>query len=307
MSRTLIYIIAGSIMLAAFLINYRGIIVSSRVQLAVITAIVGLLVTAVIASAPSVNSSNFSPFFPQGLLPIGVSAALIFWSYLGYENVSNVAEEFKNPERDFHRSILYSVAIISLLYTSVAVSAIGTQAYKAGGNIAPFAVMLSNALGTYGAIGTAVLAIVIIFGTVNVYTTGISRVIYATAKEGGLPRFLDKVHARVPHRTLMLLLGLSWLTLALFYFLNVDLASELLIPSGAAILVYVVGSTSCIRLLKARGVKRTFPWISLLISIIMIPFVGLLIFISLAFAATGFLYKRGKPEPSEQANGPRIE
>jgi len=169
--------------------------------------------------------------------------------------------------------------------------------------------MLSNALGTYGAIGTAVLAIVIIFGTVNVYTTGISRVIYATAKEGGLPRFLDKVHARtrVPHRTLMLLLGLSWLTLALFYFLNVDLESELLIPSGAAILVYVVGSTSGIRLLKARGVKRTFPWISLLISIIMIPFVGLLIFISLAFAATGFLYKRGKPEPSEQANGPRIE
>ncbi len=133
MSRTFIYIIAGSIMLAAFLINYRGIIVSSRVQLAVITAIVGLLVTAVIASAPSVNSSNFSPFFPQGLLPIGVSAALIFWSYLGYENVSNVAEEFKNPERDFHRSILYSVAIISLLYTSVAVAAIGTQAYKSGG------------------------------------------------------------------------------------------------------------------------------------------------------------------------------
>ena len=294
-----IYLIAGSIMLAAFLVNYRGIIVSSRVQLAVITAIVGLLVTAVIASAPSIKVSNFSPFFPQGLLPIGVSAALIFWSYLGYENVSNVAEEFKNPERDFHRSILYSVAIISLLYTSVAVAAIGTQAYKAEGSIAPFAVMLSNALGTYGAIGTAVLAMIIIFGTVNVYTTGISRVIYASAKEGGLPRFLDKIHTRnqVPPRTLMLLLGLSWLTLALFYFLNVDLESELLIPSGAAILVYVVGSTSGIRLLKTRGAKRTFPWISLVISVIMIPFVGLLILISLAFAAAGFLYKRGEASP----------
>src|SRR6266516_4145245 len=309
LTRTEIFLIAGLLTLGAFLINYRGIVVSSRVQLAVIVAIVGLLITAVVASAPSVNPTNFTPFFPNGYVPIGVSAALIFWSYLGYENVSNVAEEFKNPERDFHRSILYSVAIISLLYTSVAVSAIGTQAYKAGGNIAPFAVMLSNALGTYGAIGTAVLAIVIIFGTVNVYTTGISRVIYATAKEGGLPRFLDKVHARtrVPNRTLMLLLGLSWLTLALFYFLNVDLESELLIPSGAAILVYVVGSTSGIRLLKARGGKKTFPWISLLISIIMIPFVGLVICISLAFATTGFLYKRGKPEASDQANGPRIE
>src|SRR6266567_7545529 len=307
LTRTEIFLIAGLLTLGAFLVNYRGIVVSSRVQLAVIVAIVGLLITAVVASAPSVNPTNFTPFFPNGFLPIGVSAALIFWSYLGYENVSNVAEEFKNPERDFHRSILYSVAIISLLYTSVAVSAIGTQAYKAGGNIAPFAVMLSNALGTYGAIGTAVLAIVIIFGTVNVYTTGISRVIYATAKEGGLPRFLDKVHARtrVPHRTLMLLLGLSWLTLALFYFLNVDLESELLIPSGAAILVYVVGSTSGIRLLKTRGVKRAFPWISLVISIIMIPFVGLLMLISLAFAAAGFLYKRGELE-TRHVNKPTV-
>jgi len=302
-----IYLIAGGIMLAAFLINYRGIIVSSRVQLAVITAIVGLLVTAVIASAPSINSANFAPFFPQGLLPIGVGAALIFWSYLGYENVSNVAEEFKNPERDFHRSILYSVAIIGLLYTSVAVAAVATQAYKAGGSIAPFAVMLSNALGTYGAIGTAVLAIIIIFGTVNVYTTGISRVIYATAKEGGLPKLLDKLHARtrVPHRTLLLLLGLSWLTLALFYFLNVDLESELLIPSGAAILVYVVGSTSGIRLLKTRGGKRAFPWFALVISIIMIPFVGLLMLISLAFAAAGFLYKRGELE-TRHVNKPTV-
>jgi len=303
MSRTLVYVIAGTIMLAAFLINYRGIIVSSRVQLAVITAIVGLLVTAILASAPSIDSMNFTPFVPYGLLPVGVSAALIFWSYLGYENVSNVAEEFKNPEKDFHRSILYSVAIISILYTSVAVAAIGTQAYKAEGSIAPFAAMLSNALGTYGAIGTAILAIVIIFGTVNVYTTGISRVIYAAAKEGGLPRVLDKIHAetRVPYRTLIFLLGLSWLTLVLFYFLNVDLATELLIPSGAAIIVYLIGSASGIRLLKIKGVKRTFPWISLLIAMVMIPFVGLLILISLAFAAIGYLY-RGKPSESETAS-----
>ncbi len=265
-----------------------------RVQLAVIITIIGLLVTAIAASIPSISPANFTPFTPNGLLPIGVSAALIFWSYLGYENVSNVAEEFKNPEKDFHRSIIYSVAIIGLLYTSVATAAIGTQAYKAGGSIAPFAAMLSNALGTYGATGTAILAIVIIFGTVNVYTTGISRVIYATAKDGGFPRFLDKVHARtgVPYRTLILLLGLSWLTLILFYFFKVDLETELLIPSGAAILVYLVGSVSGIRLLKITGIRRTFPWISLLITVIMIPFVGLPILISLAFATIGYFYRR---------------
>ncbi|HYY90709.1 MAG TPA: amino acid permease, partial [Candidatus Dormibacteraeota bacterium] len=292
--KILIYTIAGTIMLAGFLVNYVGISVSIRVQLGVILAIVGLLITAVVASAPSINIANFAPFAPNGLLPIGVSAALIFWSYLGYENVSNVAEEFKNPEKDFHRSILYSVIIISILYTSVAIAAIGTQSYKAGGSIAPFAAMLSNALGRYGAIGTAILAIIIIFNTYNAYTVGMSRVLYATAKEGGLPRFLEKIHSKtqVPHRTIMLLLGFSLLTLALFYILGADLETELLIPSGAAILVYVVGSASGIKLLRVRGLRRAFPWVSLLISIIMIPFVGPLILISLAFAGVGYLYRR---------------
>jgi amino acid efflux transporter len=294
LDRTEIFLIAGILTLGAFLVNYRGIVVSSRVQLAVIIAIVGLLITAVVASAPSVNPANFTPFFPNGFVPIGVSAALIFWSYLGYENVSNVAEEFKNPEKDFHRSILFSVIVIGLLYISVAIATIGTKAYAAGGSVAPFAVMLSNALGIYGAVGTALLAVIIIFGTMNAYTTGISRVIYATAKDGGLPRLFDRVNAKtqVPDRSLMLLLGLSWLTLAIFYAFNVLLETELLIPSGAAIIVYIIGSSSGIRLLKVKGAKRLFPWISLGISIVMLSFVGLPIVIALAFAILGFAYRR---------------
>lgn len=305
LSRTEIFLIAAVLTLGAFLVNHRGIVVSSRVQLGVIIAIVGLLITAVVASAPSINPANFVPFFPNGYVPIGVSAALIFWSYLGYENVSNVAEEFKNPEKDFHRSILFSVIVIGVLYISVALATVGTRAYAAGGSVAPFAVMLSNALGIYGAVGTAILAVIIIFGTMNAYTTGISRVIYATAKDGGLPRSLDRVNAktRVPDRSLMLLLGLSWLTLTIFYVFNVPLETELLIPSGAAIIVYIIGSSSGIKLLKVTGAKRLFPWISLAISIVMLFFVGLPIVIALGFAALGFAYRRrvahrAKPGPN---------
>jgi len=307
LTRTEIFLIAGLLTLGAFLVNYRGIVVSSRVQLAVIVAIVGLLITAVVASAPSVNSTNFTPFFPNGYVPIGVSAALIFWSYLGYENVSNVAEEFKNPEKDFHRSILFSVIVIGLLYISVAVATVGTRAYAAAGSIAPFAVMLSNALGIYGAVGTAILAVIIIFGTMNAYTTGISRVIYATAKDRGLPRLLDRINIKtqVPDRSLMLLLGLSWITLLLFYFFNVDLETELLIPSGAAILVYIIGSSSGIKLLKVKGANKLFPWIALGISIIMVFFVGFPILIGLSFALLGFVYRRRSSQPVPVALEPR--
>ena len=205
-----------------------------------------------------------------------------------------MAEEFKSPKRDFHRSIVFSVIVISALYLSVAVATVGTQAYEAGGgSIAPFAAILSNALGNYGGVSTAILALFIITGTVNAYTTGMSRVIYSVAKEGGLPKAIARVHPKtlVPHLSLALLSGLSLVVLTISYFLSIDLQTALLIPSGAAILVYVVGSAAGIRLLKgAKG--RLFSWISLIISLVMMPFVGPVLLVSLSVMLFGVYYRK---------------
>ncbi len=254
LTRAETYIIAFGIILAAFIINYRGIVVSNKVQLAVIASIVALLLVTIVASSSSVRMQNFSPFLPNGLLPVGTAAALIFWSYLGYENVSNVAEEFERPERDFHRSIILSVILISGLYVSVAFVTIGTLAYEAGGSVAPFAAILSNVLGRYGAIGTGILAVFIIFGTVNAYTTGMSRVFYAVARDGGFPKALEHINSRtkVPDRVLIALLADICAVLVIYYFSQVDLETALLVPSGAAILIYVTGSAAGVKIFSGR-------------------------------------------------------
>ena len=121
---------------------------------------------------------------------------MIFWSFIGYENTSNVAEEFENPKKDFHRSIVLSVLLVSFLQIAVAFVTIGTHAYEAGGSVAPFAVILSNVMGRYAGEGTALVAVFIIFGTVNAYTTGLSRLLYAVARDGGLPRALAHINPK---------------------------------------------------------------------------------------------------------------
>ena len=294
MSKLAMFVIAGIIMCLAFVINYRGIVFSNRIQLAVIVAIIALLLIAVVFSFGSIKTSNFIPFAPNGLLTIGTAAALIFWSYLGYENVSNVAEEFENPQRDFRRSILLSVILISALYLAIAVVTIGTLSYKAGGSVAPFAAIFSNVLGSYGGAGTAILAIVIIFATVNAYTAGMSRVVLAIAKDGGLPKWLDHVDRKsgTPTRSLMLLSGLGLIALTLYYFFQVNLQTALQIPSGAAILVYIIGSAAGTRLLNERGVQRIFPWISLILSIVLLPFVGIAAIGSILAGLAAFVYVR---------------
>ncbi|HUK51027.1 MAG TPA: amino acid permease, partial [Terriglobales bacterium] len=279
--------IAFLIILAGFIINYRGIVLSNKVQLAIVGSIVALLTLTIGSSALLVKPQNFQPFLPYGVIPVGTAAALIFWSFLGYENTSNVAEEFEHPERDFHRSIMLSVVLISVLYIAIVVVTIGTLAYQAGGSVAPFAAILSNVIGGYGAEGTALLAVFIIFGTVNAYTTGVSRLFYAVARDGGFPRAFAHLNSKsqAPDRVLIALLLSIATVLTIFYYFGVDLETALLVPSGAAILVYVIGSAAGVKLLGRglRGVKRNliFPMISFAISILVLPFIGPLIIVAL--------------------------
>jgi amino acid efflux transporter len=290
------FLLGFGIFLIAFIVNFRGIVVSNKVQLATIASIIALLLAAIISSTFFVKTQNFTPFLPSGLIPVGTAAALIFWSYLGYENVSNVAEEFENPQRDFRRSIILSVVLISAMYIAVSFVTIGTLAYKSGGSIAPFAVILSHVLGKYGASGTAVLAVFIIFGTVNAYTTGMSRVFYAVSKDGGFPRALDhlSVRTKVPDRALIALFSCTIPIFVTYYFLDVNLETALLIPSGAAIIVYVIGSGAGVKLFGKGGDRRKviFSLISLLISLIVVPFVGWLLFASIAIVVVALLYSR---------------
>jgi amino acid efflux transporter len=292
LNRLEMYLIGYAVIFVPYLINLGGIRFSSRIQQGIVITILALLVLAVAFSVGSVRAENFSPFLPAGLLPVGTAAALIFWSYLGYENVSNVAEEFRNPKRDFHRSISLSVVVIGLLYLSVAFVTVGTRAYRSGGSVAPFAAIFSNVLGPYGAEGTSILALVIIFGVVNAYMAGMSRVVLAVARDGALPRMFTTVSSRTgaPARSLTLLTGLSLVVLIAYYFLDVNLQTALLIPSGAAVLVYVIGSSAGVKLLPDRGARRWLPWISLVISVAVLPFVGPLALVSVLTALAAFAY-----------------
>jgi amino acid efflux transporter len=294
LARSDIYLVAAGILIAAFVVNYIGIRFTGRVQVATVAAILVVLIIAVVASAPRITPANYTPFLPNGVVSIGTAAALIVWSYLGYENTSNVAEEFRDPERDFHRSVVISVFLISGLYLAVAFVTVGTAAYAVGGGATPFAAMMSDAFGSYGGAIVAILAVFVTFGTVNAYVAGMARVYYAAARDGVFPRALATVDRRtgVPHNSLVFLTVLVLLSLLTFYILEVDFVTAFLMASGAAVFTYVIGSIAGIRLLKERGMRQALPWISLVVSVSLLPFIGGLLLASVAIAGVGLLVSR---------------
>ena len=289
-----VFLVAALILSLAYGINLRGIKLSGRVQVAAVVVMLGVLALAVAASSPGVKPGNFTPFLPYGAGSVGVASALIIWSFLGYENVSNIAEEFEDPKRDFGRSVTISVVLIGALYMGVAVIVVGTGSYLAGAGVTPFAVMMSTVFGRYGGAAVSVLAVVIIFSTVNAYTAGMGRVVYAAAMDGNLPRFLAKVDAKsgVPRRALLALYLMVMTGLAVYYLVGVDIQAAFLATSGAAVLTYVAGSAAGVKLLSVAGVWKVLPWISLFVSIAILPFIGSLLLASIPIAALGFAYGR---------------
>src|SRR2546427_7508738 len=120
-----------------------------------------------------------------------------------------------------------------------------------------------------------------------------ARVYYAAARDGVFPRTLATVDRRtgVPHHALVFLIVLVLVSLLAFYLVEVDFVTAFLMASGAAVLTYVIGSIAGIRLLNERGMRRVLPWISLLVSVALLPFIGALL------AAGGALPRAGRFAP----------
>ena len=146
--------------------------------------------------------------------------------------------------------------------------------------------------GPAGAAAISALAVVIIFSTVNAYVAGMARVLYAAARDGGLPSALANVDQRtgVPGRAVLALLVIFMASRLIVYVLDFGLQSAFLATSGAAILTYVIGSAAGVKLLAEKGARRLLPWASLLVSLAILPFIGALLAVSLAIALAGLAY-----------------
>src|SRR5208337_1246349 len=186
-----------------------------------------------------------------------------------------MAEEFKNPQRDFKLSIAISALFTGLLYVLTSIATIGTAIYVNQSLYAPVALMFSRSLGVSAAAITLFLALTTCFGTMNAYSVGVSRLVYALARDRSMPTPLSALNNRnAPARALILLFTGSAMSLSIDAFLGAKLGQLFLLSGAGFMALYILGSASAVKLLKLRGVLRVFPYITLLVSIIVFAFVG---------------------------------
>lgn len=83
----------------------------------------------IIAGFAHANTSNLTPFMPQGAKGIFVAAAIVYFAYGGFDNIATMAEETKNPSKDIPLGLLGSMSIITVIYCLMALSLSMMQNY----------------------------------------------------------------------------------------------------------------------------------------------------------------------------------
>jgi APA family basic amino acid/polyamine antiporter len=180
-------------------IALRGMGEASRVIMAFAIIEVGGLIAVIVIGAPSLG--NHSLLEGHGVSGIMSGAALIFFAYIGFDEVISLSEETRNPRKTIPRALILALGISTLLYTGVAIAGVSVLgAEELGRSTRPMTEIFAEGFGGASSDVVTVIALFSTASTVLLAITASSRIMYGMASTGYLPVSLSRIHRQVVPR-----------------------------------------------------------------------------------------------------------
>jgi APA family basic amino acid/polyamine antiporter len=174
-----------------------GIKESAWVNTAAVAIKVVIVLFFIIYGAFFVHPENWVPFAPHGVAGIMGGAAIVFFSFIGFDAISSTAEETKNPQRDMPIGMIGSLLICTLLYAAVSLVLTGILPYQRyADDAAPVATALQVAGNPWAHLIVSVVALAGMTSVLLVFQLGQPRIFMAMARDGLLPQFFSKLHPK---------------------------------------------------------------------------------------------------------------
>ncbi len=134
---------------------------------------------------------------PNGITGIILAFVLIFFAFIGFEDMANVAEEVKKPKKTIPRAIILSVVITGIIYILVSLSVIRILNWEElAASSAPLADVAHGVLGNNGSITLSLIALFATASTVLITIVAGARILYGMSKSNSLPRHLSRIHSK---------------------------------------------------------------------------------------------------------------
>ncbi|PJI08722.1 MULTISPECIES: APC family permease [Clostridium] len=205
---------------------YVGVSESAKVNNIIVGLKICIILLFIFLGVSHINVANYHPFSPYGTKGIMSGAAIIFFTFIGFDAISTASEETKNPKKDVPMGLMICLSVVVVLYLAVAFVLTGIVSFKQidVNNALPGA--LSHIGITWGSAIVGVGAVIGMISSLLVTLYGQIRIFMVMSRDGLLPNAFSKINKN--HSTPGLCTIITGIVTALFAgFLPLNVIIEL--------------------------------------------------------------------------------
>lgn len=159
------------------------------IKLAIIVLVIGVGVF-------YIDIDNWTPFTPNGFDGVMASVAAVFFAYIGFDAVSTLAEESKNPQRDLPRGMIYSLVICTVIFIVLALVLTGMVPYSMLNVSDPLAEVFGLKGVKWMLFVVSIAATVAMTSVILVFQMGQPRIWMSMSRDGLLPKRFSDIHPK---------------------------------------------------------------------------------------------------------------
>ncbi|MFX1417443.1 MAG: APC family permease [Promethearchaeota archaeon] len=207
------------LVLVLSVVNLIGIKTSTRTNIIFTFIEASGLIIIIILGFFGDQSPNYF-ILPSGssFLVIFSAVALVFFAFIGFEDIANIAEEVKEPQKNLPRAIIYSIIITTILYCFTAISVVSILPYSTiATSDAPLKAVAETILGPIGGVILSLIALFATANTVLIMLIVTSRMMYGMARDKALPEGISKISPKYRTPIIAVLLTAGFTIIPIFF------------------------------------------------------------------------------------------
>jgi amino acid efflux transporter len=195
------------------------------------------------------------------------------WAFAGWEAVTHIAGEFRNPRRTIPIATAVAVVVVGLAYLALQFVTVGVLGSSPRSSQVPLIDIVAITLPAVGPPIVAIIAAVVAVGVLNAYIPAFGNLAASLGRDGHLPRWFAKgaEAGSVPRRALMLVAVIQLTYFTLVALQGFVLTPFILIHTASMVAVYALGMVAAVRLLK----RFSAGWWMAVVSVVLVS--GLLV------------------------------
>lgn len=175
---------------------YRGTKESKNISNVMVTIKLVIIVLVIIVGFFYIDIENWTPFMPNGFKGVMGGVSAVFFAYIGFDAVSTLAEESKNPQRDLPRGMIYSLIVCTVVYIVLALVITGMVSYTLLGVSDPLAEIFALKGVKWMLFIVSIAAVVAMTSVLLVFQMGQPRIWMTMSRDGLMPKKFSQIHPK---------------------------------------------------------------------------------------------------------------